>query len=73
MEPASYFKIRVGSLLAEKPIPFDLYVLIGDKQVLYLREGESLGSEKIKKLDGADVFLSMPTKEQPIKSSFTKR
>ena len=57
MEPASYFKIRVGSLLAEKPIPFDLYVLIGDKQVLYLREGESLGSEKIKKLDGADVFF----------------
>lgn len=69
MNSGAFFKIRMGSLLADKPIPFELYVLIGGKQVLYLREGERLDFEKIQKLDRADVFY-IPTSQRAAYKSF---
>ncbi len=42
-----YMKIRLNSLPAEHPIPFDLFVAIGGRQVHYLRSGDRLKAEKI--------------------------
>ena len=57
MEPQRYFKIRVGTILPGRPIPFDLYVQINAKMIHYVRIGEALSKEKIAKLDKADVFF----------------
>lgn len=57
MEAQKYFKIRVGTILPNRPISFDLYVQINSKMIHYVRGGESLSKEKISKLDKADVFF----------------
>lgn len=47
----NFIKIRLNSLYAKAPIPFDLYVLINGKQIHYLRAGDMLEQEKLKKFD----------------------
>lgn len=42
-----YMKIRLNSLPALKPLPFDLFVTIGGRYVHYLRAGDILKAEKI--------------------------
>jgi putative nucleotidyltransferase with HDIG domain len=44
---SKYMKIRLNSLPPFKAIPFDLFVLIGDHFVHYLRAGDKLQAEKI--------------------------
>jgi putative nucleotidyltransferase with HDIG domain len=46
-----YMKIRLGSLPAVQPIPFDLFVHIGNHYVHYLRAGDKLQNEKIQKFE----------------------
>ena len=61
-DKSKYMKIRLNSLPPMKPIPFDLYVLIGDRPVHYLRAGDKLKAEKItsfeKKAPEAFVILA---------------
>lgn len=45
--PTKYMKIRLNSLPPVQPIPFDLFVQIGDRFVHYLRAGDRLQAEKI--------------------------
>ncbi len=45
--PGKYMKIRLNSLPPVKPIPFDLFVSIGERHVHYLRAGDRLMAEKI--------------------------
>ena len=52
----NYFNIRVGCLLPNKSLPFDLYVEIQGRHVHYLRAGDSLTPEKILKFDQSDKF-----------------
>ena len=52
-----YFKIRVGTLLPSAPTTFDVFIMINNRYVHYLRPGESLKAEKIAQLDRADVFF----------------
>lgn len=42
-----YMKIRLNSMPPKQPIPFDLYVSIGDHFVHYLRAGDQLEAAKI--------------------------
>jgi putative nucleotidyltransferase with HDIG domain len=51
-----YFKIRVSVIVPNKAIPFDLFILINQKFVHYLRLGEHLPPEKIHQLQKSDVF-----------------
>lgn len=44
---SKYMKIRLNSLPPLKPIPFDLFISIGGRQVHYLRAGDKLIAEKI--------------------------
>lgn len=49
--PTKYMKIRLNSLPPSSPLPFDLFVQIGNHHVHYLRAGDKLVSEKIVTLD----------------------
>ena len=51
MSFATHTKIRLHSLPPGLPLPFDLYVMINDHFVHYLRAGQSLEGGKISKLD----------------------
>ncbi len=46
-----FIKVRLNSLNAKEPIPFDLYVLINNKQIHYLRAGSHLVQEKLAKFE----------------------
>ncbi len=46
-----YIKVRLNSLYPKEPIPFDLYVLINNKQIHYLRAGDYLTTEKLSKFE----------------------
>lgn len=46
-----YIKVRLNSLKINAPIPFDLYVLINNKQIHYLRAGDELRQEKLEKFE----------------------
>jgi putative nucleotidyltransferase with HDIG domain len=46
-----FIKVRLNSLHIKDPIPFDLYVLINNKQILYLRAGDFLNKEKLNKFE----------------------
>lgn len=48
---ARFIKVRLNSLNIKDPIPFDLYVHIGSKQILYLRAGDRLDKEKLNKFE----------------------
>ncbi|MBK9294486.1 MAG: HD domain-containing protein [Oligoflexia bacterium] len=53
-----YYKIRLASLHPYTPITFDLYVLINQKYVLYMRAGAAFEGDKLEHLLNrrADVF-----------------
>lgn len=54
----THIRIRVQSLHPERPPTFDIYVLINQKHVLYLRAGDRLDPIKLEKLkaSNSDVF-----------------
>jgi hypothetical protein len=54
MESSSYFKVRINTIVAEKPTTFDLFLKINDQNILFLRAGDKLDGEKIKKLTNKD-------------------
>ncbi len=53
-----FFRIRISSLVPERPTTFNLYVYINGRHILYLHAGDNLSSDKIQKLSskGTDVF-----------------
>ncbi len=53
-----HLKIRINSLHPKRTTTFDVFILINEKYVLYLKAGDSLDEEKIKKLhsSGQEVF-----------------
>ncbi|MBY0314758.1 MAG: HD domain-containing protein [Bdellovibrionales bacterium] len=64
MEENNYFQIRVGTLVPDRPIPFDLYIHLHGKYIHYLRIGEMLTNEKISKLNTSDQFF-VPSAQRP--------
>jgi putative nucleotidyltransferase with HDIG domain len=65
----NFLKVRLHSLNPQTPIPFDLYVLINNKQILYLRAGDKLTAEKLEKFDNKapDAFYLKTTDRQAYK------
>lgn len=51
MDSENYIKIRLNSILASEPVPFDLYIMINEKVVRYLRAGDRLQEDKIAKFE----------------------
>ncbi|MCB9024679.1 MAG: HD domain-containing protein [Bdellovibrionaceae bacterium] len=46
-----YVVIRINSLHPSEPVPFDIFIEIGDHKVHYLRSGDSLTAEKLRKFE----------------------
>lgn len=68
METTKFFKIRVSTLVPNKPTTFDLFIQLQGKQVLYLRAGDQLKPEKIAHLDRADLFYVPEEQRQAYKT-----
>ncbi len=64
VENDSYFQIRVGTLLPDAALPFDLYVLVNKKYIHYLPAGGKISQEKISKLKGSEqFFIPLPQRQ----------
>lgn len=50
----SFFRIRLSTVRPEKITTFDIYILINQKHILYLRAGDKLGDGKIELLHQRD-------------------
>ncbi|MCB0391389.1 MAG: HD domain-containing protein [Bdellovibrionales bacterium] len=62
-----YVVIRINSLHPSEPIPFDIFVEIGDHFVHYLRAGDTLTAEKLKKFENkAPDSFYIKTKDRQI-------
>lgn len=57
MTPVNFFQIKVGTLIPNTPLPFDLFVLVNGKYIHYLPQGEFLTLEKISKLQVSEQFF----------------
>ncbi|USN48122.1 MAG: HD domain-containing protein [Pseudobdellovibrionaceae bacterium] len=50
MNPSDYMSIRVSTLRGDLPIPFDAYVRVAGKFILYCRKGDSFEGERLARL-----------------------
>ena len=73
VENMKFFKIRVSTLIPEKPTTFDLYIQLHARYVLYLRAGDNLTRDKISRLDRADVFFVPEEQRQAYKNFIFQR
>ncbi len=55
METTGYFKVRINSLIAEKQLPFNLYLRLNSKLMIYLRAGDKIEKEKLLMLNRRDT------------------
>lgn len=70
-----YMKIRIGSLGAMEPIPFDVFVLVNTKYVHYLRAGDSITFEKIQAFEtkASDVFYIQMSQKENYRNYLTRQ
>lgn len=55
MEDNLFFKVRISTLIPDKPTTFDLYLKVGEQNILYLRAGDTLEKSKIHSLGQKDA------------------
>ncbi len=55
MSTTGYFRVRLSTIRAMQPTPFDLFLYIDGKVILYLKQGDALTSDKIQKLHWRDT------------------
>lgn len=51
----SYFRIRLSTIRSNKAAPFDIYILLDGRHILYLRAGDILQDQKIDLLNYRDT------------------
>lgn len=59
-QPQDFFRIRLSTVRPKEELPFDIYVQIDGKIILYLKKGHSFSDEKINSLhlkDSGESFL----------------
>ena len=69
MTQVPYFQIKVGVLLPDTPLPFDIYVSVNKKFIKYLPMGEQISQEKISKLKNSEQFF-VPVEQRPAFKKF---
>ncbi len=52
---SKYVPIRVSTLRGDKPIPFDAYVRVAGKFILFCREGDSFENSRLDRLKGKKI------------------
>jgi HD-GYP domain-containing protein (c-di-GMP phosphodiesterase class II) len=66
--PEPYFKVRINTLIPNKPLTFDLHIRIANQNILYLRAGDQLTTDKIGALSSKDSGSHFLVKEDDRKS-----
>jgi HD-GYP domain-containing protein (c-di-GMP phosphodiesterase class II) len=68
MSTTGYFRIRLTTLIGAPQLPFNVYILIDDKVILYVKIGDKIPKEKILNLhakdSGESFLLSIADKEK---------
>jgi putative nucleotidyltransferase with HDIG domain len=54
MEESPFFKVRINTIIAAKPIDFNLFVRVVGQNILYLRAGDYLTQDKVAQLSSKD-------------------
>jgi putative nucleotidyltransferase with HDIG domain len=66
-----FIKVRLNSLNSKESIPFDLYVLINSKQILYLHAGDQLTEQKLSKFENkAPDSFYLKEKDRPLYKTY---
>lgn len=68
MENTGYFKIRISSVIPEKPLTFDLYLKINNQHITYVRAGDRLEKDKIMQLQARDSGSHFLVKDEDRKA-----
>lgn len=68
MDSSSFFKVRINTLVPNKPTTFDLHVRINNQTLLYLRAGDKLDPVKITALNNKDSGSHFLVKEEDRKA-----
>jgi len=55
MSTTGFFRIRLSTLQPDTETPFDIYIHLDRKMVVYLNQGQKINSEKIKTLNEKDT------------------
>ncbi len=73
--PMKFFKIRLASMHPHRPITFDIYILLNQKYVLYMRSGGKFEGEKLENFlsKKADVFYIREEERDPYKDYIKER
>lgn len=66
----SYFSIKISDIPSDQSIPFDIHVLINNRYILYVRNGDQLKKEKISSLAEKKIQAFHVPQEQ--KNEFKK-
>lgn len=68
MSTTGYFRIRLTTLIGTSALPFNVYILIDQKVILYVKEGDKIPKEKILNLhakdSGESFLLAISDKEK---------
>lgn len=68
MSTTGYFRIRLTTLIGNEPLPFNVYILIDGRVILYIKEGHEISKLKIQSLhlkdSGESFLLSLADKEK---------
>ncbi len=68
MDNTSFFKIRINTVVPEKPLTFDLHLKINNNLITYVRAGDRLEKDKIAILNGRDSGSHFLVKESDRKA-----
>lgn len=68
MEPTSFFKVRINTLIPGKPLSFDLYIRLNQQNIIYLRQGDKLQQEKLDSLNLKDSGSHFLVREEDRKA-----
>ncbi len=68
MSTTGYFRIRLTTLIGTSALPFNVYILIDQKVILYVKEGDQIPKDKILSLhakdSGESFLLALGDKEK---------
>lgn len=68
MSTTGYFRIRLTTLIGNQPLPFNVYMVIDQKVILYVKEDSVISDEKIKSMHmkdtGESFMLAVADKEK---------
>ena len=69
-----YIPVRVSTLRGEQKIPFQLFVKIGAKHILYIKEGANFEGERLKKLKAKKLrkMFILPEHEEAYRAYVTQ-